>query len=77
MIYEFDADYKKMYFTLFNAVTDATEELVKLNIGNAKSILIAAQEKCEDMFLDYGEEDEEIEAETDAETESESEQADI
>ena len=51
MKYEFDADYKKMYLTLFNAVTDATDELAKLNIGNAKSILVAAQAKCEDIFL--------------------------
>ena len=36
---------------MFNAVTDATDELDKLNIGNAKSILTAAQAKCEDIFL--------------------------
>ena len=58
MKYEFDADYKKMYLTLFNAVTDATEELAKLNIGNAKSILVAVQAKCEDMFLDCGDDEE-------------------
>ena len=58
MKYEFDADYKKMYLTMFNAVTDATDELDKLNIGNAKSILTAAQEKCEEMFLDCGDDEE-------------------
>ena len=51
MKYEFDADYKKMYLTMFNAATDATNELLRLNIGKANTILIAAQAKCEDIFL--------------------------
>ncbi|MBR2028661.1 MAG: hypothetical protein IKA10_06725 [Oscillospiraceae bacterium] len=73
MKYEFDADYKKMYLTMFNAATDAANELVRFNIGRASEILISAQEKCEDIFVDSAEDSDEeyIEKETDNKTESE------
>ena len=51
MKYEFDTDYKKMYLTMFNAATDATNELLRLNIGKASAILISAQAECEKMFM--------------------------
>jgi len=51
MKYEFDTDYKKMYLTMFNAATDATNELLRLNIGKASVILISAQAECEKMFM--------------------------
>ena len=52
MKYEFDADYKKMYLTMFNAATDAVNELLRFNMGSAAATLISAQAKCEDMFVD-------------------------
>ena len=38
-------DYQKMYLTLFNAITDALAQIEKQNYGDAKSTLIAAQQK--------------------------------
>ncbi len=50
-------NYKKMYFQLFNAITDALEETEKMNFGQAKSILIHAQQNCEEMYLSESEQD--------------------
>ena len=44
--------YEKMYFTLFNAVTDALEAMEAQNFGQAKELLIAAQQHCEELYLD-------------------------
>ena len=44
--------YEKMYFTLFNAVTDALEAMEAQNFGQAKDLLIAAQQRCEELYLD-------------------------
>ena len=52
MDYTFDADYKKMYITLFNAVTDALEQMEKQNFGIAADIIKNAQIKCEDIFIE-------------------------
>lgn len=38
-------DYKKLYFKMFNAATDAVR------------ILEEAQQQCEDMYIEMGEED--------------------
>ena len=46
------ADYDKMYSLLFNAITDALEKIEKQNFGDAKDILIAAQQKT-DSHLSY------------------------
>ena len=48
-------DYKTMYFRLFNAVTDAVEELQKLNFGAAAEILKAAQQAGEDSYVEAAE----------------------
>ena len=45
-------DYQKMYTTLFNAITDALEELEKQNVGLAREMLIAAQQKTEEMYIE-------------------------
>lgn len=37
------AGYQKMYITVFNAVTQALEELEKQNLGAAKECLLSAQ----------------------------------
>lgn len=43
--------YKEMYLHLFNAISDAVDELLKQNYGNATKILKEAQWKCEDMYI--------------------------
>ena len=45
------ANYDKMYSLLFNAITDALEKLEKQNFGDAKDILISAQQKAEEIFI--------------------------
>ena len=44
-------NYQKMYSTLFNAITDALAQIEKQNYGDAKSTLIAAQKKAEEMYI--------------------------
>ena len=45
-------DHQKMYTTLFNAMTDAIENIEKLNFGEAKELLIQAQQKTEELYID-------------------------
>ena len=45
------ADYNKMYLLLFNAISDALEQMQSQNYGNAKDMLIAAQQKAEDIYI--------------------------
>ena len=45
------SDYQKMYLTLFNAITDALAQIEKQTYGDAKSTLIAAQQKAEEMYI--------------------------
>ena len=45
-------DYQKMYTTLFNAMTDAIENIEELNYGTAKEILIQAQQKTEELYIE-------------------------
>ena len=42
------ANYDKMYSLLFNAITDALEQIEQQNFGSAKDLLIAAQQKAEE-----------------------------
>lgn len=44
--------YKKMYFTLFNAITDATRQLERRKYQAAITTLKEAQIETEDMFVD-------------------------
>ena len=44
-------NYDKMYSLLFNAITDALEKLEKQNFGDAKDILISAQQKTEELYI--------------------------
>ena len=44
--------YKKMYYHLFNAVTDALEEN---DIEKMKKILVNAQQKTEEIYISWGE----------------------
>ena len=47
----FSPDYQKLYSLLFNAMTDAVEALRKCNYGVAADLLIAAQQKAEDLYI--------------------------
>lgn len=51
--------YKKMYFRLFNAITDVLEALEQGNIWDAKRLLKEAQCATEEMYIS-AENDEEI-----------------
>ena len=44
-------NYQKLYTLLFNAVTDALEEMEKLNFGRAKELLITAQQAAEEAYI--------------------------
>ena len=50
------ANFEKMYFLLFNKITDALAELGECNYGKAASILKAAQTEAEKIYM--GEENE-------------------
>lgn len=45
------APYQKMYVTLFNAVSNALEDLDKLNISAAKERLKQAQLHTEELYV--------------------------
>ncbi len=45
-------DYKAMYLLLFNAVTDALEKMDRQNYAEASALLIAAQHKAEELYMD-------------------------
>ena len=45
-------DYKKLYFHLFNAATDALHAMEQQNYGQASAILIAAQQETEEMYME-------------------------
>ena len=44
-------NYQKMYFLLFNAITDALAQIEDQNYGDAKDILISAQQKAEELYI--------------------------
>lgn len=43
--------YKEMYFTLFNAISDAVEQLEQRNYGQAAAILKQAQAAAEEIYV--------------------------
>ena len=43
--------YEKMYYKLFNAVTDALEAIGKGEFSKAENILVRAQQQTEDIFI--------------------------
>ena len=49
-------DYKKMYLSLFNSITDSLNALENLNFGQAADILKRAQSDCEEMYVEGAEE---------------------
>ena len=44
-------DYQKLYTTLFNAITDALQEIDRLEIAAAKMLLMEAQQKTEEQYI--------------------------
>ena len=48
-------DYEKMYLLLFNAVTDALEDIADCNYGAARDLLISAQQQTEELYITAGE----------------------
>ena len=50
-----DELYKNLYFHLFNQITDALAALEKQNYGEARDILIRAQQEAEETYLNAGE----------------------
>ena len=44
-------DYKALYALLFNAMTDAPEQIDARNYGEASETLIAAQRKAEEIYI--------------------------
>lgn len=46
-----DELYKNLYFHLFNQITDALEAMEKQNYGEARDILIRAQQEAEERYL--------------------------
>lgn len=49
-------DYKKMYLSLFNSITDSLNALESLNFGQAADILRQAQSDCEELYVEDAEE---------------------
>ena len=45
-------DYQKMYLLLFNAITDAMEEMENQNYGKAAELLRKAQAAAEDVYIE-------------------------
>ena len=44
-------NYEKLYHLLFNAITDALEQMEQQNYGTAKETLITAQQKAEEIYM--------------------------
>ena len=44
--------YEEMYHLLFNAITDALEQMEKQNLGSAKDLLTTAQQKAEEIYME-------------------------
>ncbi len=45
-------DYQKLYFHLFNAITDALNQMELQNYGQAAVTLVAAQQQTEDWYME-------------------------
>ena len=48
--------FKKMYVLLFNQITDAIEALERGDAGQARTILIRAQQDSEELYIEGTEE---------------------
>ena len=50
-------NYQKLYTLLFNGITDALEELGRMNVGRAQELLRTAQQETEEGYLSMEEEE--------------------
>ena len=48
-------DYQRLYTLLFNAVTDALEDMERMDFSSARRRLIAAQQAAEEAYMSDGE----------------------
>ncbi|MCI8398893.1 MAG: hypothetical protein HFF90_05780 [Oscillibacter sp.] len=48
--------YKKMYYTLFNAITRALEDMSNREYEEAERALKKAQQEAEEIYIESGEE---------------------
>ncbi len=46
-------DYRKSYFMLFNAITDALEKINQGNVAESREILIRAQQVTEEYYIKF------------------------
>ena len=44
-------NYEKLYHLLFNAITDALEQMKQQNYGTAKNLLITARQEAEEIYM--------------------------
>ena len=44
-------DYKKLYHIMVGAAEDALAALEKVNVGDAKEILLAAEQRAEELYV--------------------------
>ena len=44
-------NYEKLYHLLFNAITDALEQMEQQNYGTAKETLITAQQEADEIYM--------------------------
>ena len=44
-------NYEKLYHLLFNAITDALEQMEQQNYGTAKNLLITARQEAEEIYM--------------------------
>ena len=50
-------NYQKMYTLLFNAITDAVDQLEQFQPGKARTLLIRAQRAAEEVYISAQDED--------------------
>ena len=46
------ADCEKMYYLLFNAITDAIEKIKQKDYSSAETTLISSQQEAEDIYIE-------------------------
>jgi len=44
-------EYQKLYSLLFNTCTDALESINAQNFGQARDLLVKAQQECEERYI--------------------------
>ena len=44
--------YQSLYLSLFNSITDALRQMAGQNYGQAKELLVSAQQRAEERYLE-------------------------